>query len=277
MDKNYVIPKAGMVINEDTIFLPGVYYFFEEEGITIGSSNITLEGNGAIFIGGKKKLKNKESQNKDEFSYGYSKLGKDDSLGFNGIAVYSKNTENVTIKNLGAKNFEIGLKLENCRNFTISNNDFSYNYHNPDHGWDEHEDLGGIVLDHTDHCFIENNKAMNVWNALTIKNGNKNIVKNNQFSHTSNVGLRLWRSCENEFYQNDFSWGIRKEPYEVHARDSSCVLIETGSNHNKFIKNDMRFGGDGLFIRSLNGWMSTGNYFEENDTSFANNNAIEAW
>ncbi|MHC0037078.1 right-handed parallel beta-helix repeat-containing protein [Pseudoneobacillus sp. C159] len=277
MGKQYVVPKSGMVITEDTTFLPGVYYFFEEEGITIGASHITLDGNGAVFIGGKKKEKNKESHNKNEFSYGYSKLAKDDSLGFHGIAVYSRDAENVTIKNLSAKNFEIGLKLENCQQFKIYNNDFSYNYHNPDHGWDEHEDLGGIVLDRSHHCMIEYNKAMNVWSALTIRNGNHNIVKRNHFSHTSNVGLRLWHASENEFYENDFSWGIRKEPYEVHARDSSSVLIETGSNNNKFIKNDMRFGGDGLFIRSLNGWMSTGNYFEENDTSFANNNAIEAW
>jgi parallel beta-helix repeat protein len=277
MGKQYVVPKAGMVITEDTTFLPGVYYFFEQEGITIGASHIKLDGNGAVFIGGKKKQKNKESQNKDEFSYGYSKLAKDDSLGFHGIGVYAKDAENVTIKNLSAKNFEIGLKLENCQQFKIHHNDFSYNYHNPDHGWDEHEDLGGMVLEGSHYCMIEHNKAMNVWSALTIRNGNQNIVKHNQFSHTSNVGLRLWRACENEFYENDFSWGIRKEPYEVHARDSSSVLIETGSNNNKFIKNDMRFGGDGLFIRSLNGWMSTGNYFEENDTSFANNNAIEAW
>lgn len=277
MGKQYVVPSAGMVITEDTTFLPGVYYFFEQEGITIGADNITLDGNGAVFIGGKRKDKNQESQNTEEFSYGYSRQGRDDSLGYHGIAVYSKNAQNVTIKNLGARNFEIGLKLENCKSFKIHNNDFSYNYHNPDHGWDEHDDLGGIVLYHTHNCYIENNRANNVWNALTIRYSNQNVVKNNNFSHTSNVGLRLWLGCENEFYDNDFSWGIRKEPFEVHARDSSCVLIETGSNNNNFIRNDMRFGGDGLFIRSLNGWMSTGNYFEENDTSFANNNAIEAW
>jgi parallel beta-helix repeat protein len=277
MEINYVVPMPGMVIKEDTTFLPGVYTFFEGEGIIIGADNITLYGNGAVLIGGKKKVKNSDQPTNDEFSYGYSARRKDDSLGYHGIAVYAKNIGNVTIKDLTAKNFEIGLKLEHCHHVTIMNNDFSYNYHNPDHGWDEHEDLGGIVLEHSHQCIIKDNKAMNVWNALTIRYGNQNVVQENQFSHTSNVGLRLWRSCENEFYQNDFSWGIRKEPFEVHARDSSCVLIETGSNHNRFIGNDMRFGGDGLFIRSLNGWMSTGNYFEENDTSFANNNAIEAW
>jgi parallel beta-helix repeat protein len=42
-------------------------------------------------------------------------------------------------------------------------------------------------------------------------------------------------------------------------------------------KNDCTHGGEGIFIRSLNGWVSTGNIFEENDCSFANNNGFEAW
>ena len=36
-------------------------------------------------------------------------------------------------------------------------------------------------------------------------------------------------------------------------------------------------GGDGIFIRVLNGWVSTGNVFVENDCSYANNNCVEAW
>ncbi|MDF2674245.1 MAG: hypothetical protein K0R09_2513 [Clostridiales bacterium] len=277
MDKKYVVPTPGMIINEDVSFLPGIYNFFEKEGIRIESNNITIEGNGAVFIGGKKKERLGDTSNKNEFSYGYTNKGKDDRLGYHGIGFYSIGTKNVTIKNLSAKNFEVGLKLVDCSGWSILNNDFSYNYHNPDHGWEEHDDLGGIVLYGSNDCKLEKNRANNVWSGLVIKNGCRNLVKDNDFSHTSNVGLRLWASCSNEFYNNNFSWGLRKEPYEIHARDSASVLIETGSNDNRFIKNDMRFGGDGLFIRSLNGWMSTGNYFEENDTSFANNNAIEAW
>lgn len=90
-------------------------------------------------------------------------------------------------------------------------------------------------------------------------------------------GCAFGGASENKIDDNDFSWGIRKNPEEVHARDSSCVLIESGSCNNIFRRNDMRYGGDGLFIRSLNNQMSMNNLFEENDASFANNNAIEAW
>ncbi len=63
----------------------------------------------------------------------------------------------------------------------------------------------------------------------------------------------------------------------MHARDSTCVLIESGSNDNHFHDNDCTHGGDGIFIRVLNGWVSTGNVFEGNDCSYANNNGFEAW
>jgi parallel beta-helix repeat protein len=76
---------------------------------------------------------------------------------------------------------------------------------------------------------------------------------------------------------NDLSWGLRMKEGEVHARDSTCVLIETGSNDNRFERNDITHGGDGVFLRPLNGWVSTGNVFIENDCSYANNNGFESW
>ena len=63
----------------------------------------------------------------------------------------------------------------------------------------------------------------------------------------------------------------------MHARDSACVLIETGSDDNVWFRNDITQGGDGIFIRVLNGWVSRGNVFVENDASYANNNCIESW
>lgn len=274
--QEWIIPTPGMVITQNVSFMPGVYDFYNKPGITVAADDITINGNGAVLIGGKEKGEKQADTDKDEFAYGYKQM-KNDSLGYHGIAIYSQGTTGVTLKNLSARNFEIGVKLERCNQWSIEGNDLSYNYHNPDHGWDEHEDLGGIVLYHTHHSSIMQNKANNVWSALVLRYSDGNKVINNDFSHTSNVGLRLWRACDNSFEDNDFSWGLRKDPGEIHARDSSCVLIETGSDRNRFLRNDMRFGGDGLFIRSLNGWMSIGNYFEENDTSFANNNAIEAW
>src|SRR5690606_34263120 len=101
----------------------------------------------------------------------------------------------------------------------------------------------------------------------------------NQISHCSNVCLKMWRASRNVISDNDFSYGIRQQhsACQVHACDSTSALIETGSDHNEFYRNDFRHGGDGVFIRPLNCVVSTGNYFEENDGSYANNIAWESW
>lgn len=269
-------PSPGMVISESVSLFPGVYNFYEKPGIKVKGNNIKINGNGCVILGGKSKKAGTDNSSLEEFSYGYGNM-KDDSLGFYEIGMEFENCCNIELENVVIKGFEIGLKMSNSHQCKIHNNDFSYNYSNPGWGWDEHLDLGGIIMDCCNHNELYLNKANNVWSALVLKKCDNNSIYDNDFSHTSNVGLRMWLSSYNSFERNNFSWGLRKEPNEVHARDSACVLIESASNHNTFKKNDMRYGGDGLFIRSLNNMMSMYNLFEENDTSFANNNAIEAW
>lgn len=269
-------PYAGMKLYEDTSFFPGVYNFFGNEGIEVCADDITIEGNGSVFIGGIEKRIQKDEQIAQEFSYGYDAMV-DTGLGFYGMGIHIRNRKNVTIQGMQVRGFMYGLYMENCEFCSIVNNDFSYNYHNPSWGWDEHIDAGGMILLDCHENTICNNTATNVWSALVLRNSNHNTIVHNTCSHTSNVGLRCWLASNNVIEDNDFSWGIRKEANEVHARDSSCVLIESGSCHNIFRRNDMRYGGDGLFIRSLNNMMSMHNVFEDNDASFANNNAIEAW
>ncbi|MFV0519671.1 MAG: right-handed parallel beta-helix repeat-containing protein [Lachnospirales bacterium] len=273
-----IVPIPNSRLKENTVFLAGVYYsFYNNNGILIEDvDNIVIDGYNSLLVGGKNIVKIENETNKEEFSYGYGEM-KNSNLGYKDVAITLRNCNNITIKNIKAKGFEIGLLMENCNSCTIEDNDFSYNYHNPDWGWDEHYDLGGIIVKNSNYNIIRNNKATNVWSALVLYMSNNNKVINNDLSHTSNVGLRLWLSSHNEFKENDFSYGIRKKPDEIHARDSSCVLIESASNYNYFIKNDMRYGGDGLFIRSLNNMVSEYNVFIENDASFANNNAFEAW
>ncbi|MCH4890139.1 hypothetical protein EZV73_21340 [Acidaminobacter sp. JC074] len=273
----FIKPFPGMRITEDVTFMPGVYNFYNLEGIIIDGNHITIDGSYALFVGGKELEKQEVDIDTSEFSYGYSDKKYNANLPYKGIGIRSVKTRGVTIKNLSCRGFKIGLSLDNCENWHIEACDFSMNYHHPEHGWDDHDDLGGVVLTNSQKCVLQNNKANQVWNALTLRHSNENLIVNNNFSYTSNVGLRMWQSSHNKIYDNNFSHGLRKKPNEIHARDSSCVLVETKSCHNHFKGNDMRYGGDGFFIRSLNNLMSTDNIIEENDMSFSNNNAIEAW
>jgi parallel beta-helix repeat protein len=156
---------------------------------------------------------------------------------------------------------------------------FSDNYHNPKHGWGELPARGGILLERARHCVVRHNHANRVWDGLNLVEADDNLIEDNDFSECSNTCAKLWKSSRNKILRNNLSYGLRidRGAGEVHARDSTGVLIETGSDENYWYQNDITHGGDGLFIRPLNRWVSRGNVFVENDTSYANNNCVESW
>ena len=223
--------------------------------IVIKASSITIDGKGAWVIG----------------------ATQGDPKTFKGAGISAKGASNVILKNINAKGWETGLSIENGQGWTVENCNFSDNFHDPEFGWGENGRRGGILLQHVTKSVIRNCKANRVWDACVLVNSNDNTIENNDFSHTSDTCLKLWTSCGNIIRNNNLNYGIRIKSGEVHARDSTSVLIESGSNHNRLIANDCTHGGDGIFVRVLNGWVSTGNIFEGNDCSYANNNCVEAW
>jgi parallel beta-helix repeat protein len=186
---------------------------------------------------------------------------------------------NVTIRNLTVRGFATGLVVRDGEALLVEDCDFSDNYHNPKHGWGELPPRGGLLLERTRRSVLRHNKANRVWDGLHLIDSEDNLVEDNDFSHCSNTCAKLWKSSRNRFLRNNLSYGIRidRAAGEVHARDSTSVLIESGSDDNHWFRNDITQGGDGIFIRVLNGWVSRGNLFVENDTSYANNNCIESW
>ena len=190
-------------------------------------------------------------------------------------AISALGVNNVTLKNLVVEGWGIGLRVENGSGWLIENCHFCDNFHDPDFGWGETPQRGGIILTHVKGSTIRKCKANRVWNGCVLVRSDENKIEENDFSYTSNTCLKFWTSSRNQVTNNKLDYGIRKKPNEVHARDSTCVLLEAGSNDNRFIDNSMTHGGDGIFLRSLNQWVSTGNYFEKNDCSYANNNCVE--
>lgn len=223
--------------------------------MVIKKSGVTVDGQGAWLVGAKG----------------------GNPKGFKGNGITLEGVDGVTVKNLKAKGFETGLVARNCKNIRVEGCDFSDNFHDPEFGWGESGRRGGIVLDRVTGSTLRKNRANRVWDGCVLLNSDDNTLEGNDFSRTSNTCLKLWTACRNRVQGNNLSYGIRIKPGEVHARDSTSVLIESGSNENWFLDNDCTHGGDGIFIRVLNGWCSTGNYFEGNDCSHANNNAVECW
>jgi parallel beta-helix repeat protein len=242
-----------IVITRDTVLDKNALL---NHGIVIEADGVTLDGNGATLVG----------------------PGKPGDLKtFTGVGVQARGCSNVTIRNLKVKGFESALLAQDGAGWLIEGCDFSDNFHDPEFGWGERKPMGGMVLKHISKSVLRNNKANRVWDGLSLIESDDNEVAGNDLSHCSDVCLKMWIACRNVVSDNNLSYGLRIKPGEVHARDSTSVLIESGSNDNRFYRNDITHGGDGVFIRVLNGWVSTGNLFVENDCSYANNNGFEAW
>jgi len=224
--------------------------------LVIKASDIVIDGNGATI-------------------QGPGRPG--DLKTFVGAGVRAEGCARVTLRNLKVRGFESGLVATDGEGWVIEGCDFSENYHDPDYGWGDYQRVGGLILTRIHKSTIRGNHANRVWNGLDFWECDDNTVADNDFSHCSNVCLKMWTACRNVVTDNNLSYGLRISPGEVHARDSTSVLIESGSNDNRYERNDITHGGDGVFIRVLNGWVSTGNIFIENDCSYANNNGFEAW
>ena len=248
---SHATESGELIITESTTLDPNKTY----TRIVIKASNITLDGRGAWLIG---KTEGKPSVYQD-------------------TAIVADGQTGVTLKNIRAKGWETGLKVTDGSGWLVEGCDFSNNFHDPDFGWGESGRRGGIVLERVHSSILRGNKANQVWDACVLVDSNNNLIADNDFSHTSNTCLKLWTSCGNTIRNNNLSHGIRISPGEVHARDSTSVLIESGSCGNKLFDNDCTHGGDGIFVRVLNGWCSTDNLFQGNDCSYANNNGIECW
>lgn len=240
-------------VTSDITLDPGVNY----GAIVVKASGVVIDGRGAALVG--------------------PAADAEKPSGFLGTAILAEGVSDVTIRNVKARGWETGLVVRDGTGWLIEDCDFSDNFHDPDFGWGENGRRGGILLERVTHSTLLRNRANRVWDGCGLVDSHDNLLEDNDFSHTSNTCLKLWTACRNTIRRNTLTHGIRIAPGEVHARDSTCVLIESGSNDNRFIDNACTHGGDGIFVRVLNGWNSTGNLFERNDCSHANNNGFECW
>lgn len=238
-------------VREDTSLDPDVVY----GGIVVMAGGVTIDGAGALVLG----------------------ADGGDPKDFTGTGIRAAGVSDVTLRGVRVRGFERGLHVTDGEHWSVRDCDFSDNFHDPRFGWGENGLRGGILLERVSRSRLEGNRANRTWDACTLVACDDNELVDNDFSHASNTALKLWTSSRNVVRDNRLSHGIRIDPGEVHARDSTCVLLESGSNDNRFAGNDCTHGGDGIFIRVLNGWVSTDNVFEGNDCSHANNNCVEAW
>lgn len=256
-----VVPTDGIVITEDTVFEPGIYYL--PSGITIAGDGVTLDGNGALLIG------------KDR----------------TGIGVRVEGRQGVTIKNLRIREYYHGIHAADCKGLTITNCQITSTAEIGPNTifldiWLPAEKAygGGILLYRVQESLIEGNDLQHQMNGLLAYSCRYLTVRHNVANYCSGFGFHLHDTSDSLYEHNYADFCCRYEPrgerYGHMGADATGFLIVYRSCRNTFRRNFARLGGDGFFLAGMTPQMEPvgcdDNLFEENDGSYSPNIAFEA-
>jgi parallel beta-helix repeat protein len=278
-------PVAGTVITATTRVPAGTYQLRsrdrDDPALIIRGSNITVDFSGVTLLGG----------NPDA-----------DPDTYTGLAVLVDGGDNVTIKNLTARGYKIGVYARRSRGLHITGSDFSYNWKTRLYSLVEHESLldwmsyhhndkdewldqgAGIYVADSDNVEIDRTTIVQGQNGLMLARSNGARIWNNTFSFLSGIGIGLYRASGNTIQHNRIDWCVRGYSHSFYNRgqDSAGILIYEQSSRNIVAFNSVTHGGDGLFLWAGQSTMETGdggandNVVYANDFSFAPANGIEA-
>jgi len=278
-------PTAGMVITRTVTVPAGTYSIasadLDHPAITIRGSNITVDFTDVILRGAP---------------------GDADPDTFKGLAVLVEGGEHVTIKNLHAHGYKIGVLARKTSRLHITGADLSYNWKPRLYSLVEHESLldwmsyhhndkdewlasgAGIYLADSNNAEIDHTTIVQGQNGLMLARSDNARIWNNTFSFLSGLGIALYRSSANTIAHNKVDWCVRGYSHTFYNRgqDSAGILIYEQSNRNIVAFNSVTHGGDGLFLWAGQTTMDSGeggandNVFYDNDFSFAPTNGMEA-
>ncbi len=271
---------GGMKVTQNTTAASGNYALDDVSGgrVQISGHNFVVDFRGARLVGAQDVTNPKT---------------------FSGSGLHIMDARNITIKNADVSGCLWGVVVERSSNVTLLNCTVSRNGDLPpgtviDESGREPEDQhgGGILIRDSDHCVVRQCTAQHEWDGIDVVRANDNLIENSAFSYCGNWGLHLWNASRNTFRHNRAVWCTTGEGSLFQALtgwqtyDAQAVGIDHNSNDNVIADNDLRFGGDAIFIRANEGGLVPGvpvppknasnrNILTGNDCSFSPNNAIE--
>lgn len=260
---NVIVPHDGVVIREDTRFVPGVYHV--PNGISIEADGVTVDGDGAMLCG------------TDRKNAGVTLMGR----------------QSVSLRNLRLRDYYHGIHAEECSGLSLLGNritstaEVAPNTIFLDIWLPAPKAYGGaILLDRVTDSIVEENDLQHQQSGILTYHGRNLTVRRNQCSYNSGYGIHLYTTCDSLFEENSADYCCRFEPREggLHfghmGADAAGFLAVHGSSHNTFRRNTARLSGDGFFLAGLAPDGSKcgcdDNLFEENDGSLSPNIAFEA-
>ncbi len=278
-------PAAGTVLTESAVIATGDHLLpsadLEHPAITIRASNVTIDFSGAVLRG--------------------APAGADPDS-FTGVAVLVDGGEHVTIRNLIARGYKVGVLVRHSPSVHITGADLGYNWKSRLYSVVEHESLvdwlsyhrnekdewlgggAGIYLADSDEAEVDHTSVVQGQNGLMLVRSTGAKIWNNTFSFLSGIGIGLYRASGNTIAHNRVDWCVRgySDTFYNRGQDSAGILIYEQSSRNVVAFNSVTHGGDGLFLWAGQSTMDTGqggandNIVYDNDFSFAPANGIEA-
>src|SRR5207249_2254764 len=140
-----------------------------------------------------------------------------------------------------------------------------------------------IYLQDVTGADLRNNTAVDGMNGLMLVRSTGVVVRDNNFSFNSGLGIGLYRSSDDTIVHNRLDYNVRGYSHGRYSRgqDSADLLLFEQSSRNFVAFNSLTHGGDGIFLWAGQSTMDSGtggandNIFYGNDVSYATANGVE--
>ena len=275
-----VVLTPGMVITRSVRVAPRVYRFTGAP-IVIRGDNITVDFAGATLQGVD------------------STADPDQAVD---TAIVVDGGHNVRITRAKVHGYKLGILARQTAGLTIDSSDLSRNWKPRLFSLVEHESLvdwlsfhhnenrewlrfgAAIYLEDVTGAQLRGNVAVGGMNALLLVRTTAAMIRDNNFSFNSGLGIGLYRSSHDSIIHNQLDFNVRGYSHRFYTRgqDSADLLLFEQSDSNLVLANSMTHGGDGIFLWAGQTTMDSGtggandNLFYNNDVSYSTANGVEA-
>ena len=208
----------------------------------------------------------------------------------------------VRIENARIRGYKVGILARRTHRLVLTGNDVSDTWKPRLFSVREHESLvdwlsfhhdenrewlrfgAAIYLEDVDSTELRNNVALRGMNGVLLVRSHRVLVRDNNFSFNSGLGIGLYRSSDNAIVHNQLDYNVRGYSHRFFSRgqDSADLLLFEQSCRNIVAFNSLTHGGDGVFLWAGQTTMDSGtggandNLFYGNDVSYATANGVEA-
>src|SRR6267143_4566168 len=208
----------------------------------------------------------------------------------------------IVLANAHIHGYKIGILARGTHAVALLGNDVSHNWKPRLFSLVEHESLvdwlsfhhnekdewlrfgAAIYLQDVQGAELRDNLAVGGMNGLMLVRSTGVMIRDNNFSFNSGLGIGLYRSSEDTIVRNRLDYNVRGYSHGHYTRgqDSADLLLFEQSSRNVVAYNSMTHGGDGIFLWAGQTTMDSGtggandNVFYGNDVSYATANGVEA-